>query len=168
MILNAVEAARSRVYGPHILSRHRCIAPCFEARSSSWRESGAVDGYKWSTLTGVITANLWFTRRRESKSLMQKEPYAFIGCDTTGHIRGKSKVCLEALLKAKPSIVSAIFSEMYLGGASNPSAINKCTSARYSCRRNNLVCTELCQCEADADTCQNMNSHILDPAVRSI
>ena len=48
-------------------------------------------------------------------------------------------------------------------GASNPSAVNKCTSGRCSCKLNSLVCTELCRCEATIDICQNINSDILDP-----
>ncbi|CAB3982956.1 Hypothetical predicted protein [Paramuricea clavata] len=48
-------------------------------------------------------------------------------------------------------------------GASNPIAVNKCTSGRCSCKLNSLVCTELCRCEAAIDICQNINSDILNP-----
>ena len=37
----------------------------------------------------------------------------------------------------------------------NPSS--KCVSARCSCRPNMLTCTELCQCEADTEICQNVD-----------
>jgi len=45
-------------------------------------------------------------------------------------------------------------------GTSNPNRTNKCTSARCSCRVNELACTELCRCEADMEVCQNINGHI--------
>lgn len=45
-------------------------------------------------------------------------------------------------------------------GASNPSGINKCISAKCSCRTKDLACTELCRCEADMEMCHNMNSHV--------
>ncbi|KAG1686317.1 hypothetical protein GQR58_008802 [Nymphon striatum] len=48
-------------------------------------------------------------------------------------------------------------------GASNPSAKNKCASGRCSCRVSALACTELCQCEAEANMCQNMNTNTVDP-----
>lgn len=40
-------------------------------------------------------------------------------------------------------------------GSTNIDSANKC-SRRCSCRQNNLVCTELCNCTGD-DTCQNTN-----------
>lgn len=45
----------------------------------------------------------------EEKARALCKRHALTGCDTTGYIRGKSKkACLEAFLKEKPSIVSAI------------------------------------------------------------
>ena len=40
-------------------------------------------------------------------------------------------------------------------GSTNIDSANKC-SRRCSCRQNNIVCTELCNCTGD-DTCQNTN-----------
>ena len=40
----------------------------------------------------------------------------------------------------------------------NPSS--KCVSTRCSCRLNMLTCTELCQCEADIEICQNVDPDI--------
>ena len=39
------------------------------------------------------------------------------------------------------------------GGSNNVESTSKC-SRRCSCKRNNLVCTELCNCAGD-DKCQN-------------
>lgn len=55
----------------------------------------------------------------ENKASALRKWHALTGCDTTGHIRGKSKkACLEAFLKADMSIVAAISA---LGIGSEPS-----------------------------------------------
>ena len=43
-------------------------------------------------------------------------------------------------------------------GTSSPTYTNNCATGRCSCKSKNLVCTELCRCEAEEERCENSAS----------
>ena len=63
------------------------------------------------------------------------------------------------LSKVPPAPLSVVELVRCKCGASNPSSTNNCATARCSCKSKNLVCTELCRCEAEEERCENTASH---------
>ncbi len=117
MILHAVEAARAGSI-VHIYSQDTDVLLLALRRVPLLGEKAALLMGTSDRRRLVLLKPIYDSLGEEKAKALCKW-HALTGCDTTGYIRGKSKkACLEAFLKEKPSIVSAISS---LGTEGDPS-----------------------------------------------
>ena len=117
MILYAVEAAKSG-YTIHIYSQDTDVLLLALRRVPLLGDKAAMVMGTRDQRRLVLLGPIYNALGAEKATALCKW-HALTGCDTTGHIRGKSKkACLEAFLKADPSIAASICA---LGIGSEPS-----------------------------------------------
>jgi hypothetical protein len=126
MIFHAVEAAKAG-YIIHIYSQDTDVLLAALRRVPLLGEDAAMV-MGTSDKRRLVMLKPIYNALGENKARALCKWHALTGCDTTGHIRGKSKIaCLKAFLTADPSSVAAI-SALGVGSEPSDETINGCVS----------------------------------------